>query len=96
MFVLVTYDVSTIEAKGKKRLRKVAKLCLNYGQRVQNSVFECEIDSAEFLKFKHQMSRIIDPEFDSVRYYSLGNKFHSKVEHVGAKPIDFISDIQIL
>lgn len=96
MFVLITYDVSTVHSDGKRRLRRVAKLCLNYGQRVQNSVFECEINPAEFTLLKSQMLKIIDNENDSIRYYNLGEKYRSKIEHIGAKPIDFISDFQII
>jgi len=86
MFVLVAYDVSTETPEGKKRLRKVAKMCQNYGQRVQNSLFECSIDYGTFLKLKKSLSQIMDKEKDSIRYYNLGNKWDSKVEHIGAKP----------
>ena len=86
MFVLVAYDVGTETPEGKKRLRKVAKMCQNYGQRVQNSLFECSIDYGTFLKLKKSLSQIMDKEKDSIRYYNLGNKWDSKVEHIGAKP----------
>ena len=86
MFVIVAYDVNTESDGGKKRLRKVAKTCQNYGQRVQNSLFECSIDYSTFLKLKKTLEQIIDKEKDSLRYYNLGNKWDSKVEHVGAKP----------
>jgi CRISPR-associated protein Cas2 len=85
MMVLVAYDVNTETAAGRKRLRKVAKHCENYGQRVQNSVFECLIDHAQFQQLKHGLTQIIDPEKDSLRFYNLGNKWRSRVEHVGAK-----------
>ena len=86
MFVLITYDINTETAEGKKRLRQVAKKCLNYGQRVQNSVFECSIDYGTFLLLKRELEKIIDKKNDSLRYYNLGNKWENKVEHIGAKP----------
>lgn len=86
MFVLITYDVSTESEGGKKRLRHVAKQCLNYGQRVQNSVFECVIDTAKFALLKHKLLEIIDEKHDSLRFYYLGSNYKSKVEHFGAKP----------
>jgi len=84
--VLITYDVSTITKEGKKRLRQVAKQCQNYGQRVQNSVFECIIDPALFKQVQKKLEDIIDKETDSLRYYYLGNKWRNRVEHIGAKP----------
>ena len=84
MMVIVSYDVSTVTANGKKRLRKVAKECLNYGQRVQNSVFEVDVDYGTFLKLKDKLVKIIDEE-DSLRFYYLGNNWHRRVEHIGAK-----------
>jgi CRISPR-associated protein Cas2 len=86
MFVLVAYDVNTESDGGKKRLRKVAKTCQDYGQRVQNSLFECSIDYGNFLKLKKSLESIIDKERDSLRYYNLGNNWDSKIEHIGAKP----------
>ncbi|MCE1271877.1 MAG: CRISPR-associated endonuclease Cas2 [Acinetobacter sp.] len=86
MFVLITYDVETASSQGRKRLRKVARQCVNFGQRVQNSVFECVIDPAQFTELKHRLLDIIDLEKDSLRFYYLGNSWKSKVEHVGAKP----------
>ena len=86
MLVVVTYDVSTQDAAGRRRLRKVAKLCVNYGQRVQNSVFECVADAATMLKAKNELLGLIDLEKDSLRFYYLGNSYHAKVEHIGAKP----------
>lgn len=86
MMVLITYDVSTESEGGKKRLRKVAKVCQNYGQRVQNSVFECILDPTIFKELKIKIEKIIDPERDSLRYYYLGDHFRKRVEHFGAKP----------
>ena len=86
MFVLITYDVSTDTAEGKRRLRQVAKQCVNYGQRVQNSVFECVIDPANFKIVQHKLEKIIDTDKDSLRFYYLGNSYKTKVEHIGAKP----------
>ena len=85
MMVLITYDVNTETKAGKKRLRKVAKYCQNYGQRVQNSVFECLVDAAQFRQLKHLLTQVIDPEKDSLRFYNLGNKWRNRVEHFGAK-----------
>lgn len=85
MLVLVTYDVETSTAGGRSRLRKVAKQCVNYGQRVQNSVFECLVEPAQFAELKHRLESIIDTEKDSLRFYMLGSKWESKIEHVGAK-----------
>lgn len=86
MLVLVTYDVSTSEEKGVARLRAVARACRDYGQRVQCSVFEIEVDPAQWTKLKARLEAIIKPEFDSLRYYYLGANWQRKVEHVGAKP----------
>lgn len=85
MLVLITYDVNTEEAAGRKRLRKIAKLCVNYGQRVQNSVFECIVDNAQALKLKSSLKELMDPEKDSIRFYQLGNNYKSRVEHYGTK-----------
>ena len=86
MLVVITYDVNTEDAAGRKRLRKVAKHCVNYGQRVQNSVFECLADAATMAKIKAELTDMIDPEKDSLRFYNLGNRYQNKVEHIGAKP----------
>lgn len=86
MMVLVTYDVETTTPAGRKRLRQVAKQCVNNGQRVQNSVFECLIDPSQFSELKHNLAKIINVESDSLRYYILGNKWENRIEHVGAKP----------
>ncbi len=86
MLVLVTYDVKTLEEGGKKRLRQVARACQDFGQRVQYSVFEIEVDPAQWAKLKARLESIIRPDFDSLRFYYLGSNWHQKVEHVGAKP----------
>ncbi len=86
MMVLITYDVSTETEGGMRRLRKVSKKCQDYGQRVQNSVFECLIDSAQLKQLQDKLFKIIDPEVDSLRFYYLGDNWKSRVEHVGAKP----------
>ena len=85
MLVLITYDVNTETASGKRRLRKVAKQCENYGRRVQNSVFECILDQAQSVMLKQILSDIIDENVDSLRFYYLGNKYQTKVEHVGVE-----------
>lgn len=85
MLVLITYDVNTTNPGGCKRLHKVSKLCKDYGQRVQNSVFECLVDPQKFAELKHRLEKIIDVEKDSVRYYYLGSNWKKRVEHVGAK-----------
>ncbi len=87
MMVLITYDVNTISDGGKKRLRQVAKQCVNSGQRVQNSVFECLLDPTQFAQLKHRLEKIINLETDSLRYYFLGNGWKNRVEHVGAKVV---------
>lgn len=83
--VLISYDVSTQSAAGRKRLRLVAKKCQSRAQRVQNSVFEANLDYGEFMKLKNELVQIIDEELDSLRFYYLGNDWHKKVEHIGAK-----------
>ena len=85
MMVLITYDVNTETNEGKRRLRQVAKQCVNYGQRVQNSVFECSLDSAQFVKLQALLCGIIDQKKDSLRFYSLGNHYENKVQHFGVK-----------
>ncbi len=85
MMTLVSYDVSTTDVKGKSRLRKIAKHCQNYGQRVQNSVFEIDVDYGTFLKIKHKLLEIMDSEKDSLRIYYLGNNWGNRIEHFGAK-----------
>ncbi|MBE6085443.1 CRISPR-associated endonuclease Cas2 [Selenomonas ruminantium] len=86
MLILVTYDVNTESEGGKARLRKVAKYCVKYGQRVQNSVFECVLDEAQYKMMQYQLLEIIDEEKDSLRFYNLGNKYQGKTKHFGAKP----------
>lgn len=85
ILVLITYDVSTISDGGKKRLRRVAKKCEDYGVRVQNSVFECIVDSAQLKTLELDLVAIIDPSLDSLRFYRLGNNYKNKVKHIGAK-----------
>ncbi len=85
MMVLISYDVSTIDSAGRTRLRKVAKECQNHAQRVQNSVFEANLDYSTFLKLKDRLLRLIDQEQDSLRFYYLGNNWEHRVEHIGAK-----------
>ena len=85
MLVLITYDVSTQSAAGKTRLRKVAKECVNYGQRVQNSVFECILDASQLLMLKDRLTTLINDKEDSLRFYYLGNNYQTKVEHFGCK-----------
>ncbi|NMG35935.1 CRISPR-associated endonuclease Cas2 [Azoarcus sp. TTM-91] len=85
MMVLVSYDVSTREPAGERRLRRVAKACRDYGQRVQFSVFEIEVDPAQWTLLKHRLMELIDPTQDSLRFYYLGKNWKTKVEHIGAK-----------
>jgi len=86
MLVLVAYDISVESVEGRRRLRRAAKACLNYGQRVQNSVYECLVDPGQWTKVKAQLTAIIDPGQDSLRFYYLGKNWKKRVEHVGAKP----------
>lgn len=92
MLVLVTYDVETQTDSGKRRLRKIAKKCEEYGVRVQNSVFECIVDSTQLRQLEFALEEIIDPDVDSLRYYRLGNNHNTKVRHVGAKPSVKVED----
>ena len=85
MMVLITYDVNTEDAAGRKRLRKIAKECVNYGQRVQNSVFECLLDAAQNKLLQHKLRGIMDEKKDSLRFYYLGNHYQTKIEHFGVK-----------
>ena len=96
MLVLITYDVNTETPAGKSRLRKVAKQCVNYGRRVQNSVFECVLDSAQCVQLKAILSDIIDVEKDSLRFYYLGKSYKNKVEHLGVERGIAADDILIL
>lgn len=94
MLVLVTYDVDTTSLAGQRRLRKVAKVCLNYGQRVQNSVFECYVDYTQYTKLKISLGQIIDEQNDSVRFYRLGNNYEQKVDTLGvSNGIDLTGDL---
>jgi CRISPR-associated protein Cas2 len=86
MFVVVAYDVNVTSEKGKTRLRKVAKACVNYGQRVQNSLFEINLDYGKFLQLKNRLIKLIDTDKDSLRFYYLGDHWKRRVEHIGAKP----------
>lgn len=92
MLVLITYDVNTETPAGRKRLRRVAKVCVNYGQRVQNSVFECVMDAARCAMVKHALEQIVNPQKDSLRFYYLGDHYKTKVEHFGAKPTFDVED----
>jgi len=96
MLVLITYDVNTETPLGRKRLRQVAKQCVNYGQRVQNSVFECVMDAAKCREVQHKLEKIIDKEKDSLRFYNLGNNYKSKIVHIGAKESFDVEDTIII
>lgn len=85
MLVLITYDVCTEDAAGRKRLRQIARECQNHGQRVQNSVFECIVDAAQCRELQHKLVKLMNTDSDSLRFYYLGNKYQTKVEHFGAK-----------
>ena len=85
MMVLISYDLSTADKAGKTRLRKVAKECQNHAQRVQNSVFEADLDYSTFMKLKDRLIKLIDQEHDSLRFYYLGNNWDKRIEHIGAK-----------
>jgi CRISPR-associated protein Cas2 len=87
MMVLVSYDVSTIDAAGRRRLRRVAKICLDYGQRVQNSVFECLVDPSQWSQLRHRLLQEYKAEEDSLRFYQLGSHWKSRVEHFGIKTV---------
>lgn len=96
MLVIVSYDVATAGPIGQRRLRNVAKTCVNYGQRVQNSVFECHVDPALWVAFRQKLIDIINEDEDSLRFYFLGTKWHGKVEHIGAKSVPDLSAPLIL
>lgn len=85
MMVIISYDVNTENAEGKKRLRQIAKQCVNYGQRVQNSVFECVLDAAQCKQLQHRLCALMDEKKDSLRFYYLGNNYQAKIEHFGVK-----------
>jgi CRISPR-associated protein Cas2 len=86
MFVLVSYDVATATKEGRRRLRRVAKVCLDYGQRVQNSVFECQVDPERWTRLRLRLLEEYNPNEDSIRFYFLGTNWHNRVEHHGTKP----------
>lgn len=92
MMILITYDVNTETQDGRRRLSKVAKKCVNYGVRVQNSVFECVMDAAKCREVKQELSDIIDKDKDSLRFYYLGDKYKTKIEHIGAKETIKVED----
>jgi len=96
MLVLITYDVNTETAAGRTRLRKVAKQCVNYGRRVQNSVFECILDNAQCVMLKAKLEDIIDKEVDSLRFYYLGNQYKTKVESIGVDRGNKVDEVLIL
>ena len=96
MLVVITYDDNTQTPEGRKRLRKVAKQCVNYGRRVQNSVFECILDNAQCVTLKSILADIIDESVDSLRFYYLGNKYQTKVEHMGVDRGIAVDDTLIL
>lgn len=96
ILVLITYDVNTQTPAGRKRLRQVAKQCVNYGQRVQNSVFECILDAAKCREVQHKLEQIIDNDTDSLRFYYLGNNYKNKVVHIGAKESFDVEDTLII
>ena len=86
MLVLISYDVNTEDAAGRRRLRRIAKQCVNYGQRVQNSVFECALDAAQLRGLEGKLLSIMDPEKDSLRIYNLGSNYQSRIRHYGVNP----------
>jgi len=97
MLVLITYDVCVTSDGGQRRLRRIAKTCLDYGMRVQNSVFECEVTPAQFVTLKDELINIYNDKEDSLRFYMLGKKGRQKIEHIGAKPVaDPVNDALIL
>lgn len=96
MLVLITYDVAVASEGGSKRLRRVARICEDHGQRVQYSVFECEVDPARWVKMRSRLLKAIDPEADSLRFYFLGREWRRRVEHVGARPSEDPDDLMIV
>ncbi len=93
MLMIVSYDVNTADQSGRRRLRRIAKACLDWGIRVQNSVFECYLDWTQWLQLKAKLETICNPDLDSLRYYNLGNNYKDKIFHFGAKPtVDPVSD----
>jgi CRISPR-associated protein Cas2 len=97
MRVLITYNVSVVSEGGQIQLRRIAKTCLDYGMRVQNSVFECELTPAEYVMLKNVLTNLFDPNEDSLRFYKLGKRGRQQVEHIGAKPVaDLVNDALII
>ena len=96
MLVLITYDVNTEDAQGKRRLRQVAKKCVAHGQRVQNSVFECSVDAGQLRLLQAELAQLINPEKDSLRFYMLVNHYQSKIQHIGARPTYQPDDVLIV
>lgn len=96
MLILITYDVSTMDREGRRRLSRVAKKCVDHGQRVQNSVFECILDAAQFRRLRFELEELIDKDTDSLRFYNLGENYKNKVDHVGAKETYDMGDPLIL
>ena len=96
MMGVVAYDVNTETPEGKRRLRNVAKTCMKYGQRVQNSVFECSVSPSDYLILKHDLAEIMDESRDSLRYYNLGTKYSSKIEHRGRQQHLPVDDVMML
>ncbi len=96
MFVLITYDVNTEDAAGRKRLRQIARQCVNFGQRVQNSVFECSLDAAQCRSLQNKLCKLIDPSKDSLRFYYLGKNYEGKVEHFGCKSTYLPDDVLMI
>ena len=97
MLMLVSYDVNTVNAAGRRRLRRIAKVCEDWGVRVQNSVFECTVDWSQWIGLKAQLEAICEPTVDSLRYYNLGNNYKEKVVHYGATPtVDPSSDVLVI
>ena len=96
MMVVVAYDVNTETPDGKRRLRSVAKTCMKYGQRVQNSVFECSVTPSDYLILKHDLAEIMDEMCDSLRYYNLGSKYASKIEHRGRQRHEPVDGVMML
>lgn len=96
MLIVITYDVNTIDTEGKRRLRRVSKVCVNYGQRVQNSVFECVVDTAQYLLIKQSLLGIIDKNKDSLRIYQIGSHYQGRIEHFGIKTTYDPDDVLLL
>ena len=96
MMIVITYDVNTMDTEGRRRLRRVSKVCVNYGQRVQNSVFECVVNTAQYLLIKQNLLGIIDKAKDSLRIYQIGNHYQDRIEHFGTKTTYDPDDVLLL